>query len=501
MERMVNDRLVWYLEKNNLISTFQSGFRRGRSTVDHLIRFESFIRETFIKREHMIAVFFDLEKAYDTAWKYGIMKDLHSLGIRGHMALFIKYFLDGRHFKVRLGAALSDDFYQEQGVPQGSILSVTLFSIKINDIVKCVQPGVECSLYVDDFLISHSAKNIHTAERQLQQCLNKLQNWCDENGFRFSSTKTVCLHFTRKRGLHLPPALTLGQTPIPVVKETKFLGLVFDSKLTFLPHIKYLKIRCTKALNLLRVVANTDWGADKKVLLRLYKALVRSKLDYGATVYGSACKSYIKILDPVQNQGLRLCLGAFRTSPAESLCVEANEPPLHLRRKKLSLQFAARLLSNKSNPCYDVVFKPRYEELFANGGKTFISPFGIRIKHDLNAMEFDIRNISQAEVPKAPPWLLQQVNICYDLCDCKKSDVDPLIFRNKFYEVKHKYKDHFDFYTDGSKMGNTVACAVVAQGISHSFRLPNRSSIYSAELCALFVTVKLVREVPSSNTA
>ena len=277
MERMVNDRLVWYLEKNKLITVFQSGFRRGRSTLDHLIRFESFIRETFIKREHMIAVFFDLEKAYDTTWKYGILKDLHALGIRGHMAFFIQNFLDGRQFKIRVGAALSDGFDQEQGVPQGSILSVTLFSIKINDIVKCIQPGVECSLYVVDFLISHSAKNIRTAERQLQQSLNRLQIWCDENGFKFSSTKTVCLHFTRKRGLHPDPELTLGRTTIPVVKETKFLGLVFDSKLTFLPHIKYLKTKCTKALNLLRVVANTDWGADKKVLLRLYRSLVRSK--------------------------------------------------------------------------------------------------------------------------------------------------------------------------------------------------------------------------------
>ena len=116
---MVNDRFVWFLEKNGLISVFQSGFRRGRSTLDHLIRLESFIRETFIKREHMIAVFFDLEKAYDTTGKYGILKDLHALGIRGHMAFFIQNFLDGRQFKIRVGAALSDGFDQEKGVPPG----------------------------------------------------------------------------------------------------------------------------------------------------------------------------------------------------------------------------------------------------------------------------------------------------------------------------------------------------------------------------------------------
>ena len=81
MERMVNDRLVWYLEKHKLITNFQSGFRKQTGTADHLIRFETFIREAFIKKEHVVSVFFDLESAYDTTWKYGILNDLYSFGI------------------------------------------------------------------------------------------------------------------------------------------------------------------------------------------------------------------------------------------------------------------------------------------------------------------------------------------------------------------------------------------------------------------------------------
>ena len=79
---MINERLVWYLEKNNIITEFQSGFRHQRSTNDHLVRLETFIREAFIKKEHLVAVFFDLEKAYDTTWKYGIMNDLHEIGLK-----------------------------------------------------------------------------------------------------------------------------------------------------------------------------------------------------------------------------------------------------------------------------------------------------------------------------------------------------------------------------------------------------------------------------------
>ena len=80
MERMINDRLVWFLESNNLISGNQAGFCKNYSTNDHLVRLESFIRDAFIKKEHCFAIFFDLEKAYDTTWKYGIMKDLHDIG-------------------------------------------------------------------------------------------------------------------------------------------------------------------------------------------------------------------------------------------------------------------------------------------------------------------------------------------------------------------------------------------------------------------------------------
>ena len=169
---------------------------------------------------------------------------------------------------------------------------------------------------------------MNTIERQLQLNLNKIQKWSSENGFKFSKSKTVCMHFCHLRKAHNDPILTLDGTPIPVVEENKFLGVIFDRKLSFIPHIKQLKAKCQKALNLLRVVAHTDWGADRKVLLNLYRTIIRSKLDYGSIIYGSARKSYLEMLDPIHHQGLRLALGAFRTSPSESLLAEANEPSL-----------------------------------------------------------------------------------------------------------------------------------------------------------------------------
>ena len=156
---------------------------------------------------------------------------------------------------------------------------------------------------------------------------NKLQQWATDNGFRFSKTKIVCMHICQKRGLHLDPQLFLVQSPIPVVEETRFLGLIFDRRLSFVPHLKFVKKKGLKSLDIL------------KVMLQLYRFLVRSKLEYGCIVDLSARKSYLQMLYPIHNQCLRLCLKAFRTSPVESLYVDAHEPSLGgVRRAKLSLQ-------------------------------------------------------------------------------------------------------------------------------------------------------------------
>ena len=103
-------------------------------------------------------------------------------------------------------------------------------------------------------------------------------------------------------------------------------------------------------MNLLKVLSHTNWGADRIVLLQLYRPLIRSKLNYGSIVYGSARKSYLVMLDTVHHQGLRLALGAFRTSPVESLYVETNEPSIYLRREKLALQYTVRLAANPIKP-------------------------------------------------------------------------------------------------------------------------------------------------------
>ena len=188
-------------------------------------------------------------------------------------------------------------------MPQGSILSVTLFSVKINSITQCLKPGVNCSLYVDDIQVCYRSSNMIIIERQLQFYLNKLQQWEADNGFQFSKTKTVCMHICQKIYLHLDLQL-----------------------------------------------------------------------------------------DPIHNQGLRLCFRAFRTSPVESLYVDAHEPCLGARRAKLSLQYASKIKSLPKHPAHNEVFDNKYMKLFGARPGT-IRTFGLRIKHFLTASNIELSDI------------------------------------------------------------------------------------------------------------
>ncbi|GBN66911.1 putative RNA-directed DNA polymerase from transposon X-element [Araneus ventricosus] len=163
-ERIINVRLVHILEKNEYISPFQSGFRKSRSTIDNLMSLETDIRVAFLKRNHLVSIFFDIYKAYDRTWS--------------------KDFLDSGW-----GNTYSNIFCQEEGVPQGSVLSVTLFVLAINPIVSVIPQTVQKNLYVDDLHISCYARNMQLIERQLQTAINNIVEWSNKSGLTISAQK------------------------------------------------------------------------------------------------------------------------------------------------------------------------------------------------------------------------------------------------------------------------------------------------------------------------
>ena len=176
-------------------------------------------------------------------------------------------------------------------------------------------------------------------------------------------------------------------------------------------------------------------GADKSTLLKLYRSLVRSKLDYGCFIYGSARKSYLRCLDSIHHLGLRLALGALRTSPVESLYVEANEAPLSLRREKLALQYFTKLQSCPSNPAFECTINPKYKELFARK-ESSIPSFGIRIQYALDNSNILNENVHDTVIPEVPPWTLHQPRVNLDLSNLCKKDTSSLVFIQKYNEIK-----------------------------------------------------------------
>ena len=200
---------------------------------------------------------------------------------------------------------------------------------------------------------------------------------------------------------------------------------------------------------------------NQTTLLKLYWSLVWSKLDYGCIIYGSARKSYLQMLDPIHNQGLRLALGAFRTSPVASLCVEADEPSLYSRREKLSLQYAIRFAANPSNPAHEVTFPPNYVDLYEQKPEA-INLFDIRISPLLESTKIKPQNIEKHFTPNIPAWWMKQPGIFFDLHSGKKSESNPHILKDDFRRLQSRYKNYQQVYTDVSKEDSKDGCAVIS---------------------------------------
>ena len=224
------------------------------------------------QRQQAVGLFFDLEKAYETTWQYGIIRDLHRIGLRGRLPVFVSEYLRDRRVRVRIGTTFSDEFYPEEGVPTGGVLAVTCFGLKINELPSCIARDIFRALFADDLSICFRWRSLDTIERHLQQAVNSIQEWATRNGFRFAAHKCKVIHFTAPRvRIQRPPTVRIGKTPLPVEESTKFLGLWWDSHLSFKKHISVLKAQCKEALNLIWVVAHLKWGGDRDTLLMLYR--------------------------------------------------------------------------------------------------------------------------------------------------------------------------------------------------------------------------------------
>ena len=478
-ERMVNQRLMWFLEKHTILCPQQSGFRKNKSTMDALIQLTSCIERGFQDKRHTTAVFFDLEKAYDTVWRSEILNSLHDMGLRGNLPKYIENFLNNREFCVRNGAVHSEYMRLEEGLPQGSVLSVTCFAIAINDIVKQLGTEVHCALYVDDLVIYTTAKNAAHSNRLIQRSINKLTDWTSQKGMRFSEDKTVAIKFEKRRSEE--PELTLYNKRIQVQEKSLYLGLVIDKRLNWKPHVEHLRAKCISAVNLIKHISHLSWGADRRTLLHLYTALIQSKLDYGAHIYGMAKPQVLQRLNPIQNECLRACTGAFKSSPIASLCTEAGMLPLEYIRDAITLKNFFKTQAHPESLTHEVFFEdqhnsphPRQEHI-----QTLLTHYGIPSP-----------KIWIERIPEKPPWTYPQIKIC-PFIETKKSNRPEAELRSEFLAHLEMHNSEHA-YTDGSKKDQRVGFSAIFQNESQSGSLVGQASIFTAELYAVKTAINKI---------
>ena len=490
MEKMVNKRLMYILEPH--LSDYQCAFRRMRSSIDPVILLDSEIKLNFKEKQHTAAVFFDLQKAYDTTWRYGILRALRSYGVQGHMLHFVKNFLAERNFSVQLQEVRSARFEQEEGVPQGATLSCSLFLAAINGIKDILPRRVKYTLYADDLCIYTSGgRGVGHLDTRLQSAIDAVERWTAGNGFRFSSDKTVIVHFCNKRVCAKEHNLLLNGIRVKQQDQTRYLGVIMDSKNTYRQHVKDLKARCYQAMNVIKCLSHVSWGADRKILLQLFQSLVLSKLDYGCQVYGLGADNIVSMLDPVLNTGVRLSLGAFKSSRVTSLLVEAGVMPLEYRRWFLICKQYYKYKQHEWNGMAKEILGQRGRDPYHQN--TFSESAGLILRH------FNIFLPRMMSMGRPPcPWLDQAPTWCQDLARHCKTDTAAGVMRALFEDHVHNIHEGSPLiFTDGSKTNNKVGFAAVGDGHTISHTLNSGASIYSAELLAI---VKALEIIEASNS-
>ena len=420
------------------------GYRVGKSTLDSITSLVSEIQKAFADNKYHITIFLDLEKAFDSCWKQHVLKQFKNFNFSGCMPIYIKNFLYNRTIKVKTNNTLSDPYSLQMGIPQGSPLSATLFLVAVNSILTCIKSYMCKSVFVDDARISYITNNLKQGEEKMQGVLNDVVNWGDKSGFNFSEKKSVVMIFSKKTLQNVNFKLKLRNKILDLVEQKKFLGMIFDSKLNWKAHIEKIKNKTTSGLNLLKTLASSKHKTNSNLQINIYRSLILTRIEYGCQVYSSATKENLNILDVIHNHALRICLGAFRTTPLNSLYVESNINSLEKRRQFLNLEYYFRTLQiekerRHSNNIVDIKMVNNLN----------VNALGFKVNETLKKYQTDSIKVLTSKPLPVPPWLIPNINVCFQLCQKTKKDCTSEELKNSFYE--HKHYSRITMFTDGSK--------------------------------------------------
>jgi len=496
---MINRRLTWILEKRGILPKHQAGFRKGYSTIDHIIRLETAAKSALNSGNICSAVFLDLTKAYDETWITGLLFKLTKIGIKGKLLRWLRSFLTDRTAQVTVEGCISEERTLTKGVPQGGILSPTLFCIMMYDFPG-TDEGVVISTYADDITIDVTAHSTIEAETKLQRFLNRVERWADEWKLTFSVNKCASLTFSRRNREEAPVRLFLKEQQIGTTEEFKFLGVWFNRRLTWKTHIDRLASSTLRSGHLMKTLTSKRNGISFPLLIRTYKALIRSRMDYGAAVLAGALPSHFNKLEIVQNNILRMILGAFKSTPRSLLYLETGIPPVVTRWKYLAAIYMTKLSRKPANPAYEEIHMMKkegaeWDRLLTPAAVSTLEELG-----ELTSISFDNPPMELNWSCTLAPWDRPPVEYKFFPMSKKAAMKNPGKAVTVFQELTSEQQDgHIMVFTDGSvdESKCTAACSVYIpkEDISKSWRLEKHTSILTAELTAIKHALILVTQL------
>ena len=284
-EKITFNNLYSYLDTNNLITKNQSGFRPGDSTTNQLLYLVNEIQQAFgdPRSLEVRAVFLDISKAFDKVWHDGLIYKLEQNGVTGTLLKFIQHYLKNRKQRVVLNGSNSTYSTVESDVPQGSVLGPLLLLVYINDLERNIKSNIK--FFADDTMLFSIVKGPVISANDLNQGLNIIHQWAYQWKLEFNPdpTKqaTEVLFSCKKRRPNHPKLIFNGAT-VEKVNEHKHLGLVLDSRLSVEKHINEKLIKAKKNVGIFKHLSKF---LPLQTLDQMYKALVRSHLDYCDIIY------------------------------------------------------------------------------------------------------------------------------------------------------------------------------------------------------------------------
>ncbi len=303
-EHIVAKHILDHLDKHGLLTRLQHGFRRAHSCETQLLlTIHDLLNHRENKTQVDIAVL-DFLKAFDTVPHERLLGKLTHYGINGQIHNWIRMFLTTRDQCVVVNGVKSSELSVDSGVPQGTVLGPLLFLLHINDLPDNVTSQVQ--LFADDCLLYRPINSV-ADQNELQKDLDSLVKWGETWGMKFNAKKCNIMRMARSR-TPLTRMYSLSGHILEEVNQAKYLGLTISNELTWSTHIT---ITSHKANNTLAFLQRNLKSCPPKLKETAYISLVRSVMEYSATIWDPYLVKDINLLERVQRRAARFVKGDY----------------------------------------------------------------------------------------------------------------------------------------------------------------------------------------------